>query len=1013
MSKRKTDAELAPTNSKKSNTSKEYVYHMAARKGAKVYKVSPTKIGKRPIYKFFIDFNGKYFPLRCMLDLGSTSFVISPEATRAFQVPVVKRKIPAKASDVGGRKIITEALFTIPLGLSFGNHRTSHVKDHAFEVMKTSSEYDALIPAWYLNEHKAQGITEGRLHFPMCSGECFGHGKIHPEYAITYDKKIALRPDAMHIGSSLFNTPDVLKKLPPQYHKWLLRFDPQESEKLPDNKGCDHRIEFKTAEENLRMEPIYQLTIEEERLLKEYLDKMIKEGKIRPSSSPIGSPILFVAKPNGKGLRLCVDYRHLNSNKIKDKTLLPIMQELQDRLRGADFITKVDLKAGFHLIRMMLGHEKFTAFRTKFGLFEYMVMPFGLTNAPATFQREINRILRPVLEIELVNNHTIHTDKDEGMVVVAYINNIIIATKGSREKHRRQVGKVFDVLLENQMCVELDKCVFEQTEASFLGFIVSGKTIQMDPAKAQDIVDWPRPKNQKEVQQVLGLWNLYGRFIPNYAQIVAPITDLLRGNSKEFNFGEAQEASFLKIVVLFTSGMTPILRHFDQERPALIETDALDFAIGAVLSPMFEDGKIHPCAYLSRKLSPGEFNYNVFDKEMLAIVYTFQKWRHYVLGTEHKTTIFTDHQNLENFSKKVKLNRRQARWAEILMEFDFVIVYLKGSLNQKADILSWCPAYTFREGGTTAIMEKPMLGPDQWLEIGAMEIYDETLESIDIGALEVALLSSDQKEAIIQDAKLDDEYMRICKAVSKGEKVDDHYSIQEDLLAWKGRIYVPKAMRKKVMKSEHDLKIAGHFRRGRTMELISRNFFWPKMEDDVQQHCNECDNCQQTKSPRHAKHGLLHPLGLPSKPWRHISTDFITNLPESSGYTKILVVVDRFTKMAHFIPLSKKDSPTVAKAYLENVWKYHGFPEDVVSDRDGTFTGQYFTDLYNYLGIKRSMSTAFHPQTDGQTERINQVIEAYLRSYCNYEQNDWAEMLGMAEFAYNNSKHSAMKISPF
>jgi len=215
------------------------------------------------------------------------------------------------------------------------------------------------------------------------------------------------------------------------------------------------------------------------------------------------------------------------------------------------------------------------------------------------------------------------------------------------------------------------------------------------------------------------------------------------------------------------------------------------------------------------------------------------------------------------------------------------------------------------------------------------------------------------------------------------------------------------------MKSEHDSKIAGHFGRDRTMELISRNFYCPKMEDDIRQYCNECDNCHRTKAPRHAKHGLLHPLELQSKPWTHISTDFITDLPESLGYTKILVVVDRFTKMAHFIPLSKKDSPTVAKAYLENVWKYHGFPEDVVSDRDGTFTGQYFTDLYNYLGIKRSMSTAFHPQTEGQTERLNQVIEPYLRSYCNYEQNDWTEMLRMAEFVYNNSKHSATKISPF
>jgi len=499
------------------------------------------------------------------------------------------------------------------------------------------------------------------LHFPLCPDTCFGHGKIHSEYSITYDKRVALRPDATHIGAVLFNSPEVLEKLPPQYHKWLLLFNPMESQKLPYNKGCDHRIELKTAEENLRMGPIYQLTLVEERLLKENLDKMIREGKVRPSSRPIRSPIQLFPKPNGKGLSLCVDYRHLNQNTIKDKTPLPIMQELQDRLKGADFITKVDLKSGFHLIQLLLGYEKYTAFRTKFGLFEYTVMPFGLTNSPATFQREMNRILPPVLGIELGFNTEIHIDQDEGTVVVAYIDDIIIATNGSHEKHRCQVGKVFDLLLENQMCVEINKCVFEQTEASFLRFIVSGQSIRVDPAKAQDIVDWPRPKNQKEVQQILGLWNFYRRFIPNCAQIVAPIAGLLKGNGKDFTFGDTQETAVLKIVVLFTAGNTPILWHFDQDRPALIKTDASDFEIEADLSLKFEDWKIPPCAFLSQKLSSAEFNYEVFDKEMPAIVHAHQKSRHYVLGTEDKTTIFSDLQNLEYFTKKVKCNRRLAR----------------------------------------------------------------------------------------------------------------------------------------------------------------------------------------------------------------------------------------------------------------------------------------------------------------------------------------------------------------
>jgi len=224
---------------------------------------------------------------------------------------------------------------------------------------------------------------------------------------------------------------------------------------------------------------------------------------------------------------------------------------------------------------------------------------------------------------------------------------------------------------------------------------------------------------------------------------------------------------------------------------------------------------------------------------------------------------------------------------------------------------------------------------------------------------------------------------------------------------------VPKGLWQRVIQPEHDSKVAGHFGRERTLELVTRNFYWTNMKQGIRKYCNECDICQRTKAPRHAKQGLLHSLELACKPWTHTSTDFITDLPESEGATMILVVVDRFTKMAHFIPITKKDSPTVARAYLENVWKYHGFSKDVVSNRDSPLTWGFFTDLYNYLGIKRSMSTAYHPQTDWQTERINQVIESYLRSYCNYKQNDWASMLTMAEYAYNNSKHSSTKISPF
>jgi hypothetical protein len=198
-----------------------------------------------------------------------------------------------------------------------------------------------------------------------------------------------------------------------------------------------------------------------------------------------------------------------------------------------------------------------------------------------------------LLGLELVIKTDVHIDKDDGMLVVAYINVILIATKGSVEKHRAQVSKVFQLLMDNKICIEIDQCVFDISKTPFLGFIVSGTGLSMDREKAKAIVDWPKPTSRKDVQQLLGLWNIYRRFIHNFSAIVSPITDLLRQDVK-FECGEAQEAAFLKITVLFLSGKTPISRHYDPDRPALLETDASDFAIAGIVSQKFEDGKVHP-----------------------------------------------------------------------------------------------------------------------------------------------------------------------------------------------------------------------------------------------------------------------------------------------------------------------------------------------------------------------------------------------------------------------------------
>jgi hypothetical protein len=291
------------------------------------------------------------------------------------------------------------------------------------------------------------------------------------------------------------------------------------------------------------------------------------------------------------------------------------------------------------------------------------------------------------------------------------------------------------------------------------------------------------------------------------------------------------------------------------------------------------DGKIHPVRFVSRKLNPAQLNYYVYNKEILAVVFSLRKNRDYLQGAEHITTIFSDHQNLTYLKSAVLLNRRQARWAEELKLYNFQLFYRKGSSNAKVDILSRCPVFTSREGGTTSATNQTMLSKEQWLEVGAMELDTNKYKSIQISAIEVDQPLPEARERIKEKATLENKYRELCKQVTTGGNMDKSFTIANKLLCWKNSIYVPEGLRQRVMQSEHDSKVAGHFGRERTLELLTRNFYCANMEHEVRKYCSECDICQRTKAPRRAKHDLLHPLELACNLWTHICTDFITHLP--------------------------------------------------------------------------------------------------------------------------------------
>ena len=525
----------------------------------------------------------------------------------------------------------------------------------------------------------------------------------------------------------------------------------------------------------------------------------------------------------------------------------------------------------------------------------------------------------------------------------------ILIFSESLEDHIQQVKKVLQRLRENKLYAKQSKCEFFKEKIEFLGFILSSRGKMMAPSKVASISGWPKPNNKKDIQRFLGLANFYRRFVKNYSYIVAPLTALTR-KEHEFCWNKKENEAFDRIKSLITTA--PILSHFDPDRQIRIETDASDFAIGACLSqPTIEDSKDYrPVCFYSRKLLPAEQNYHVHDKELLAIVDTLDYWRPYLLGSKFKLEILCDHRNLTFFRQKQLLRPRHARWSLFLEDYWFTLSYRPGSENTLADALSRRPDY----------------------------------EPINI---------SDNNEGRIVILP-----EHIWLNTINNEKIT---------------VTNPKEQRI-IMEQRHDSMLSGHLGRTKTFELIAKDFFWPKMRSEIYKYVDSCDVCQRIKSARHKPYGLLQPVSPSAKPWSDLSMDFIVKLPKSKTYDSILVIVCRFTKMAHFIACNETiTSDQLAKLFFDNVIKYHGLPSTIISDRGPVFRSQFWSNLLKFIKIKANLSTAFHPESDGQTERVNQTLEQYLRAFVNYKQDNWSELLSFAEFAYNNAPSSTTGMSPF
>ena len=815
--------------------------------------------------------------------------------------------------------------------------------------------------------------------------------------------------------------------------------------------------------------PAYRASPREIAEMKTQVFEGIAAGRIRVSDSPYGSGVLFVVKPDGS-LRMCVDYRRLNKQTIKQRHPLPRIDDLLDQFGGAKVFSLLDLKAGYAQIRLHPNDIPKSAFTTPFGHYEYTIIPFGMANAPSAFTKIMQYVLKPVL----------------GQCAVVYLDDILIYSP-TPQQHEQDLAKVLQLLRDNNLFANAKKCTLFTHEVKYLGHIINEHGISVDLGKTAKLQDWPVPTNVKELQGFLGLCNYFRRFIPKYSEIARPLTNLTSKASWHYPLTDAELTAFQTLKNALVSPPVLAIPQFD--KPFEVYTDASDHACGAVLIQ-----ESRPVAYMSKKFTPAERNYPTHDRECLAIVSAYREWRCYLEGVP--STCHTDHAPLTQLQSQPQISRRQARWLEFLASFQPNVVYVQGQANP-ADVLSrpphtLTPALPDLAAGrryAPVLPSQHLDGPNRTRCVNpdgaeegcsralvplsqstprpATDLYQgaagrlgnmvpqpghaithkelvanwtptptshPTLESrhgnqdalpILLNAVNpvtyvplMPMLTGDEALRWWFAAYNSDPLLQDPKISKDSERFIDKYQLTKRGNFWYfngNLIVVPPLLRRQVLSQCHDTLSSAHFGVTKTLNQLKRHFWWPGYRADTHAYVKECLSCARNKPAQRKPYGELSPLPVPERPWDSISMDFITDLPKTTNKNDaILVVVDRLTKMAHFLPCAIScTAQQAADLFIQNVYRLHGCPSSIVVDRDPRWRSSFWQTWCTLLNVSVGMSSAFHPQSDGQTERMNRTIEEVLRHYINPSHTTWESLLPWVEFAVNSAFQESIKTTPF
>lgn len=813
--------------------------------------------------------------------------------------------------------------------------------------------------------------------------------------------------------------------------------------KSSDDLGRTDRVLHKINTGNavpIRQAP-RRLPLGKKEIEKEEIQKMLKRDVIEPSKSPWASPIVLVKKKDGT-MRFCIDYRKVNQVVIKDAYPLPRTDECLDSLAGGKWFSCLDLNQGFFQVALHPDSREVTAFATSQGLYQFKVTPFGLVNSPSTFERLMEDVLRGLQWSECL----------------LYIDDIIIPGANVEESLLR-LEHVFSRLRDANLKLKPTKCILFQKSVKFLGHIVSEEGISTDPDKLKAIHEWPIPANVKEVKSFLGLCSYYRKFTQGFAEIARPLHQACKKETK-FKWTEACQESFNRLKQCLTT--SPILIYPIPGKQFLLDTDASNFAVGAVLSQEV-DGNEHVIAYMSKALHKHELSYCTTRKELLAVVTALKNFHPYIYG--QKVILRTDNAAVSWMTNLKNPTGQVARWLEQLGSYHLDIRHRQGKSHGNADALSRNPCKACKRQQDLEMADTLEEKAISLVQTDAKEDHINNLEAEDDlsgrqkedtnKAVRIMTRSKLNKETLIQPndflldgwtpqdlrtLQLEDQDIGLLlvakeenKPRPKWEEVSsgtsslktywsqwDRLEVQYGLLyrnfengtTTRKQLILPTHKKQEVLKYYHDIPTAGHLGVEKTLERIKTSFYWSSMREYIQEYCRACDKCFARKPKRQTNRA---PLGsyISGGPMERVALDILGPLPVTEkGNKYILVITDLFTKWTEAVAIPDQESKTICTAFIDNFITKFGTPLQLHSDQGRNFQSDIFRNTLSLLGIDQTRTTSLRPQSNGGVEKFNHTLAVMLTMYCEKQQNLWDTYLQQVMMAYRSSVQASTTKTP-